>query len=156
MASDGGKPGGFSLSLGGPGKKPGRRLVDVQGGGSDAPVREEVLGFGADGGLKTAAAPGPKRGPLLITKQENSYRHAQDAGRGLQAALPARVLHERKRCAGGSGGAGSHVTLAPQPARFVAATAATLCPAPQGGLQVHAQLHPRGLRQGGHRRDKQV
>lgn len=37
-------------------------------------MREEVLGFGADGGLQTAAAPAPKRGPMVIPKQENSYR----------------------------------------------------------------------------------
>ena len=65
---------GFSLSLGGAGggKKPAPRKPTI--GEREGPVREEVLGFGADGGLKTAAGPAAKRGPLVISKQENSYK----------------------------------------------------------------------------------
>lgn len=81
MASGGDapKPGGFSLSLGAAAaKKPpaprARALGEPADAGRDGPVREEVLGFGADGGLQTAAAAAPKRGPLVIPKQENSYR----------------------------------------------------------------------------------
>ena len=73
MASGGS---GFSLSLGGAGgpggKKPAARKPPT--GEREGPVREEVLGFGADGGLKTAAGPAAKRGPLVISKQENSYK----------------------------------------------------------------------------------
>ena len=47
-----------------------RFLVDADA----CPVREEVLGFGADGGLQTAAPAAAPRGPLVIPKQENSYR----------------------------------------------------------------------------------
>ncbi len=82
MASGGDVPkpgGGFSLSLGAAAaKKPpaprARALGERADAGRDGPVREEVLGFGADGGLQTAAAAAPKRGPLVIPKQENSYR----------------------------------------------------------------------------------
>ena len=72
MASngDGKAPQGFSLSLG----ASKARKVDVQEGARTGPVREEVLGFGADGGLKTSAAPAAQRGPLVITRQENSYK----------------------------------------------------------------------------------
>ena len=65
--------GGFSLSLGAAAKKAPRK-VDVQGGRGEGPVREEVVGFGTDGGLRTAAAPAAQRGPLVIPKQENSYK----------------------------------------------------------------------------------
>ena len=75
MAAD--KP-GFSLSLGGAARRPAPRrpaVGDGEGGGArDGPVREEVLGFGADGGLQTAAPAAAPRGPLMIPKQENSYR----------------------------------------------------------------------------------
>lgn len=81
MASDGGgsKPGGFSLSLGGAGAKRGgasrpRAVPGADEGRRDGPVREEVTGFGADGGLQTAAPAAAKAGPLSIPKQENSYR----------------------------------------------------------------------------------
>ncbi|KAL4422274.1 hypothetical protein ABPG75_008471 [Micractinium tetrahymenae] len=82
MASGGDPPkpgGGFSLSLGGAAaKKPpaprARALGEQEDAGRDGPVREQVLGFGADGGLQTAAAPAQRRGPLVIAKQENSYR----------------------------------------------------------------------------------
>lgn len=72
MASDGGKPGGFSLSLGAKKSAP-RRVADDGDGRRDGPVREEVLGFGADGGLRTAGGPAARQGPLVIPKQENSY-----------------------------------------------------------------------------------
>lgn len=75
----GGKPGGFSLSLGGaaarrpPAARP-KGVGDDEKRGNDGPMREEVVGFGADGGLRTADGPAPQRGPLLIAKQENSYK----------------------------------------------------------------------------------
>lgn len=72
------KGGGFSLSLGGAARRPAPRRPAVgegEGRGArDGPVREEVLGFGADGGLQTAAPAAPSRGPLVIARQENSYR----------------------------------------------------------------------------------
>lgn len=72
------KAGGFSLSLGGAARRPAPRRPAVgegEGRGArDGPVREEVLGFGADGGLQTAAPAAAARGPLVIPKQENSYR----------------------------------------------------------------------------------
>ncbi|KAI7838635.1 hypothetical protein COHA_007562 [Chlorella ohadii] len=72
------KAGGFSLSLGGAARRPAPRRPAVgegEGRGArDGPVREEVLGFGADGGLQMAAPAAPARGPLIIPKQENSYR----------------------------------------------------------------------------------
>lgn len=82
MASGGDAPkpsAGFSLSLGGAAaKKPPAPRSKALGGREETarggPVREEVLGFGADGGLQTAAAPAAQRGPLVIAKQENSYR----------------------------------------------------------------------------------
>ncbi|KAL4855957.1 hypothetical protein ACK3TF_003714 [Chlorella vulgaris] len=73
MASDGAQAGGFSLSLG-PAKKPTARRTTDQGGGRAGPVREEVLGFGTDGGLQTAAGPAAKQGPLVIAAQANSYK----------------------------------------------------------------------------------
>lgn len=76
MASDGGKAGGFTLSLGAAAAKKAapRRVADDQDGRRDGPLREEVLGFGADGGLRTAGGQAAKQGPLVIPKQENSYR----------------------------------------------------------------------------------
>lgn len=69
--------GGFSLSLGAAKKAAPRcsAVADGEGGaGRDGPVREEVLGFGADGGLRTAAPAAEKKGPLVIAPQGNSYR----------------------------------------------------------------------------------
>lgn len=70
--------GGFSLSLGGVARKPGVRPAaaagDRGGASGSGPVREEVLGFGADGGLRTAAPAAAARGPLVIAPQENSYK----------------------------------------------------------------------------------
>lgn len=70
--------GGFSLSLGGLARKPAVRAPaagsDKGGPSGGGPVREEVLGFGADGGLRTAAPAAAARGPLVIAPQENSYK----------------------------------------------------------------------------------
>ena len=90
------KAGGFSLSLGGAARRPAPRRPAVgegEGRGArDGPVREEVLGFGADGGLQTAAPAPAARGPLVIPNQEKSDRcgvgHGREVGGGAAGVLP--------------------------------------------------------------------
>ena len=72
---DGAPPPGFSLSLGGAARRPAPRRPAVgDDDRPDGPAREAVLGFGADGGLRTAAPAAPARGPLSIAPQGNTYR----------------------------------------------------------------------------------
>ena len=75
--------GGFSLSLGA-GKRPARKL-DVQDR-EEGPKREAVLGFGAAGGLRTAEPAAAPAGPLVIPKQQNSFRRG---GGGMARELSA-------------------------------------------------------------------